>query len=95
MFHLLVAVNCLTALIIVLRGVLYAANAMTHRTNFFIRISWVFMTTAAMAVLVGPLYGIYQVSVSGSLMQLGVAIFILRDRRELGDRHGQIFASFR
>lgn len=79
--QLMMVLNVLTASVILVRGVFYVCNTMTCETRWTIRLSWVLMTTGALAVAVGPLFGLFISSVHVTLIMLGVAVFVWSDRR--------------
>jgi hypothetical protein len=83
----LVIVNVIAALVVLLYGVLFVANSMSHKTSFLVRASWVFLSTGAFAISVGPLFGVAQYSMGATCMNLGLAVFILGNRRS---EHGKV-----
>ncbi len=64
-------------------GVFMAINRMGRSTCHIARAAWVFITTAAFGVLVGPLYGRMPSDLAETVMYVGVAFFLVFDRREV------------
>ncbi len=77
----LVALNFVSAFIVVYLGVFHIINAMTKRTFFPVRLAWLLLTTGALAVLVGPLYGYSSTSVTNLLIHIGLATLVCFERR--------------
>lgn len=73
--------NIISSLIIVWKGVFHVINCMTKHTRFIVRLAWIWMTVGAVAVLAGPLFGVYITGTYGTLIHMGLALFILSERR--------------
>lgn len=80
----IICINLICAVIILNRGVFHVINVMTSATYFPVRAAWVLMTTGALAILVGPLFGFYVVSPYVTLLHAGVALFMFKERRIIG-----------
>ncbi|WP_052451979.1 hypothetical protein [Noviherbaspirillum autotrophicum] len=78
---MMLAINMLAAAIIFGCGLFGAINSMSRCTRHGIRLAWVFLVTAALAVLVSPLYGQTSPSPMEVLRNVGVALFVLANRR--------------
>lgn len=78
---LLLIVNTAASAIIVIYGVFSVINAMSHATGAGMRASWVALTTGALGVLLGPLFDKPTPSPYWTGVLVGLALYILFDRR--------------
>jgi hypothetical protein len=76
----LMAVNWVAALVILILGLFYAINRMSGETIHCIRFAWICMTTGALSVLMAPLFGFAHPSFWQTLINVGIAVFLLADR---------------
>lgn len=74
-------VSVIACLCIVFMGVFMAINHMGKGTSHWVRWAWILITTAAFAILVGPLYGRTPSDMAETAMFVGIAIFLGFDRR--------------
>lgn len=74
------AANWLAAILIFILGLFYAINNMSGETIHCMRYAWIAMTTGALAILLGPLFGFGPPSFSQTLLNVGVAVFLVVDR---------------
>ncbi|HJV54314.1 MAG TPA: hypothetical protein VJ652_22815 [Noviherbaspirillum sp.] len=75
------ALNMCAAAIIFASGLFGAINNMTRCTRHGIRLAWVILTTGAFAVLLSPFYGAPKPTWPEVLLNCGVALFVLGNRR--------------
>lgn len=80
----LTAINIVAACVILWKGIFHVVNHMSKHTSFAQRWAWIFMITGAFAVVVGPFFGIIYASGIITLIHVGVAMFVLSDRRIWG-----------
>lgn len=78
---MMLALNLAAAAVVFLFGLFGAINNMTGCTRHGIRIAWILLTTGALAVLLGPLYGYVSPRWSEVLLNVGVALFVVTSRR--------------
>lgn len=86
----LTGLNILSAAVIVNKGIFNVINHMTKKTSFPVRLSWVCMVTGALAVVIAPLFGIFFVSWTNTLIHAGIALFLLSNRRVIGTEDGKL-----
>lgn len=78
---MMLALNMLAAAVIFTSGLFGAINNMTRCTRHGIRLAWVILTTGALAVLLEPFYGASSPAWQEVLLNCGVALFVLGNRR--------------
>lgn len=86
MSTLLVLLNTMSTSIIVLHGLFSVINAMGHGTRHGIRAAWIVMTTGALGILLGPLFNKPTPGPYWTGILVGIALFILSDRRRSPSR---------
>lgn len=79
----MLCINLISSLVITYKGIFHVINSMTRHTYFPLRLAWVFMVTGAVAVLIGPLFGIFLTGPYGVLIHFGIALFLVSERRHL------------
>lgn len=72
--------NLLAAAIVLVTG-LWHANNMTEHTRHGIRLAWVILTAGALAILLSPLYGYTHPIWSEVFFNMGVALFVVTNKR--------------
>jgi len=78
---MMLALNLVAAAVVFLFGLFGAINNMTGCTRHGIRIAWILLTTGALAVLLGPLYGYVTPRWSEVLLNCRIALCLLVSRR--------------
>ena len=78
----LLALNIAAAFVIFING-LYAINHMSADTTHRIRIAWIAMTTGALAILAGPLFGYMHPAWQEVMLNIGCACYVQLDRSNL------------
>jgi len=78
---LLLTLNSLASMVIVFYGVFSVINAMSHATRAGMRTTWVALTTGALGVLLAPLFGKPTPGPYWTAVLVGIALYILFDRR--------------
>lgn len=80
---LLLSITMLSTLVVLIKGLFFAINAMSRGTCNLVRIAWLAMTTGAFGVLVSPLYGHWHSpTVWEALLVAGIALYGVFDRRQ-------------
>jgi len=80
MIVVLLLINIAAALLILVRGMFFAINRMDRCTPHGMRLAWLGITTGALGIIVGPLYGIHPNFWQTALV-VGIALYVLFDRR--------------
>lgn len=83
---MMLVLSLMAAAVIFSVGLFGAINSMDHATRHGIRLAWFALTTGALAILLGPLYGYTQPAWSEVLLNVGTALFLSIDRRRAGER---------
>lgn len=81
MSTVLLFLNTMAAAVILTHGLFSVINAMGHATRHGMRCAWIILTTSALGVLVGPLFDKPVPSPYWTGILVGIALYILFDRR--------------
>jgi hypothetical protein len=79
--NLLLSINFVCAGLVLGIGLFQAVNNMSATTDRWIRMAWVFITTGAFGVLTGPMFGYTLPPAAEVVLNVGIAIFVIHDRR--------------
>jgi hypothetical protein len=82
---MILIINMIAAAIVLSYG-LGAINRMSGCTCNGMRIAWLALTTGALGVLVGPLYGNALPGAWGTVLHVGIALHVIFERRRAMDR---------
>jgi hypothetical protein len=74
-------INMIAAAVILIHGLFFVVNGMTHDTPTGIRVAWAALTTGALGVLAGPLFGARPPTLWDVVLTMGIASYILSERR--------------
>lgn len=77
---LLVASMCAAAVIFIY-GLFSVVNKMTVCTSFGVRCSWIFMTTGALGVLIGPFFSMRPLPMPVTVLLVGIATYVIFEPR--------------
>lgn len=77
----LIVISTVAAAVILVRGMFFSIPRMDRCTPHGIRLAWLAMTTGALGVLVRPLYGARPPSMWETALLVGIALYVLFDRR--------------
>lgn len=78
---ILFVINMVAAGVVFTAGLFFAIKNMSRCTKASIRFAWIFMTTGAAGVLLAPLFGVRAPSMPETVLMVGVAVFIICERR--------------
>lgn len=78
----LLTLNMLAAAVILVRGMFGVIRMMNKCTPHGMRVAWLAMTTGAAGVLISPFYMIRIPTLWETALWVGVALYIIFDRRE-------------
>lgn len=81
MSTVLAFLNTMAAAIILTHGLFHVINAMGHGTRHGMRCAWIVLTTGALGVLLAPLFDKPVPSPYWTGILVGIALYILFDRR--------------
>lgn len=81
----LFVLNLLAALVIFVSGLFFSVNRMTRCTPLRVRLTWICLTAGAFGVLIGPVFGTRQPNLAETLILIGMAAFVLYERRNRDD----------
>ena len=81
MTNLLLVIDVIACGITFLFGTFTAINGMDKKTGHWIRAAWVLVTVGALAIIIGPLYGRTPPDLAETVFSVGLAIFVMVDRR--------------
>lgn len=88
MIPMLTILNIAAAAVVVVHGVFAVINSMGRHTGHGMRIAWAVLTTGALGVMVGPLFGKLPPGPSWTCMLVGIALSIIFERRRPGALRG-------
>lgn len=78
---ILLILNLIAAAVILGKGVFFVINRMDRHTRHSIRFAWLVMTTGALGIVIAPLYGYAHPDMWGTALSVGVALYVVCDRR--------------
>lgn len=79
--HALLVANLACAILVLHNGLFHAINNMSSATDRWIRFGWILLTTAAFGILVGPVFGYFLPTMVETVLNVGVVLYVLNDRR--------------
>jgi hypothetical protein len=77
---MIAAINMVAAAIVLAYGVT-AINQMGRITCNGMRITWIALTTGALGVLAGPIFGYPTPGICGTVLHVGIALHVIFERR--------------
>lgn len=78
---ILFIIQMVSAAVVLIAGLFFAIKQMGRCTKASIRFAWISMTTGALGVLIAPIFGVRSPSFPETVLMVGVAIFIICERR--------------
>lgn len=78
---MLTVISMCAAAVIFISGLFSAVNKMTRCTSVGIRFSWIFLTTGSLGVLISPFFHVRTLSISETILLVGIASYIIFERR--------------
>lgn len=77
----LAVIAYVAALLILVSGLFYGLNRTTCGTPVNVRVFWICLTIGAFCVVTAPLFGTWRPSLGETLVLVGVATFVVFERR--------------